>query len=103
MRITTLANNQAVYEDRFSCAFCSYGTEIAQYKRSEIELKFTPAWNYSHTTTKYLYKFLDEYVIPMADKKISDLVESCLNSSNKRKAFQDAIDKGLIKLVEDLD
>lgn len=55
----TLANNHVVIETDCRRAFFSYGTLIAEYRLATEELYLTAYWDYSKTTSKYLYKFID--------------------------------------------
>ncbi len=74
MKMKTLANNQTVVEKEFETAtFYSYDTEIAGLKWNNEkygwELDYvTSAWDYSRTTTRYVYAFLREYNIRFETK-----------------------------------
>lgn len=74
MKMKTLANNQTVVEKEFETAvFFSYDTEIAGLKwnsdKHGWELDYvTSAWDYSRTTTRYLYAFLREFNIRFETK-----------------------------------
>ena len=65
--------------------FQSYTSCIADYNMNTKELVLYPKYNYSRTTSKYLYQFLKEYT-------------DC-NITNK-KELEEALKNGVIQLVE---
>ena len=66
--------------------FQSYTSCIAEYNMNTEELILYPKYNYSRTTSKYLYQFLREYT-------------NC-NITCKKK-LEEALKNGIIQLVEE--
>lgn len=71
--------NQFVLEDSENNQdyFQSYQSMICKVDRKEKTITFGSDWDYSITTLKHLYKFLDEYTClsDMNKKKINDLIK----------------------------
>lgn len=66
--------------------FQSYTSCIAEYNIENGSLKLYPKYNYSRTTSKYLYQFLQEY---------TDCNITC------KKELEKVINNGIIQLVEE--
>lgn len=66
--------------------FQSYTSCIADYNMNTKELVLYPKYNYSRTTSKYLYQFLKEY---------TDYNITC------KKELEKTINNGVIQLVEE--
>ena len=80
--------NQFIMRDfKGNVFFQSYNTVIAHYNFKTEKLIVSEAWNYSVTTTKYFYMFLEEYTGVKLPK-------------NKKKCIQDKIKDKSIKLVK---
>lgn len=96
MKVEQLENkNQFVIYTGDARIFQSYNSVIAIYER-EKPLLLGKDWDYSKTTLKHLYIFLEHYVYcDIWDNRI----KYC---KNKRKAIQEAINEGLIKYDEEL-
>lgn len=78
------ANNKIVFQ--------SYDSIIAIYDKEKRTLKLGKYWDYSNTTRKHLYIFLYRFCCGV------DGVYEAINSTNKRKAIQELINKKIIKL-----
>ena len=96
MKVEQLENkNQFIIYTGDTRIFQSYNSVVAIYKNGE-GLTLGRDWDYSKTTLKHLYIFLDKYVY-------CDVWENSIKyCNNKRKALQEAINKSLIKYEEDL-
>lgn len=96
MKVYQLENlNQFVIKHGGYTYFQSYNSLIAvyhyDYEKGIYELTLGGNWDYSMTTLKHLYLFLQEY--------------TCINidsQKNKRQAIQNLIDKGVIKYDKDM-
>lgn len=66
--------------------FQSYTSCIAKYNMNTEKLILYPKYNYSRTTSKYLYQFFKEY---------TDCNITC------KKELEEAINNGIIQLVEE--
>lgn len=93
--------NQFILEDDKQLIFQSYNSIIAVYDKENDEMVLGYDWNYSTTTSKYLYKFIDTYFY-YGNSKYKDLSKDLCNSNNKRNTIKKAIENGLIKLDEEL-
>lgn len=80
--------NQFIIRTDEGVVFQSYDSVIAIYKNGVLTLGCD--WDYSNTTRKHLYLFIDEYV------SISELYYLS-NEKNKRLFIQKLIDKKIIK------
>lgn len=80
--------NQFVIFDYTNCiiTFQSYTSCIADYNINTKKLVLYPNYNYSRTTSKYLYQFLKEY--------------TDYNITNK-KELENALKNDIIQLVEE--
>lgn len=87
--------NQFLIKGDNGTIFQSYESTIANINKDGI-LKLFADWDYSHTTIKHLYLFLNDYSY-LLNYETRCEVNDALNSSNKRKAIQKLIDKKLIK------
>lgn len=52
-------------------------------------------WDYSKTTLKHVYMFVNEFKALLPNKVYSK-IDNALNSNNKHKAFQELIDEKVI-------
>ncbi len=87
--------NQFVIEERERIIFQSYESIVAIYESRSQLLILGRDWDYSRTTTKHLYLFINDYV---CNKEI----EEVNNRTNKREYIQKLIDNGIIKYDENL-
>lgn len=85
--------NQFIIEGEGKKIFQSYDSTIAIIDYQKQTLTFGRDWDYSHTTMKHLYMFLDEEFYL---SNINQDIEKALHTNNKRKALQSLIDKGII-------
>lgn len=99
MKVRQLENkNQFVMEDNKKAIFQSYESVIAEYDKINDILTLGVDWDYSNTTRKYLYIFLEE-IIPRLSQLHEDIT-SALLTKNKRKSIQILIDNNIIKYDE---
>lgn len=96
------AVNQFILEDDKQLIFQSYASIIAVYDKENDEMILGCDWDYSTTTSKYLYKFIDTYFYYKSSSKYNELSKELYNSNNKRNTIKKAIENGLIKLDEEL-
>ena len=75
--------------------FQSYGSLVAVYDRNKQELVLGCDYDYSNTTRKHLYIFINS----VCAYKYYELIA---NKRNKRKAIENAIKTGLIKYDENM-
>lgn len=87
MRIKKYANNQIVINTKDETIFASYESIIAILKNGVLTLGND--WDYSKTTLKYLYKFLNDYFI-------SEEINEAMQKANKKEALQKLIDNNKI-------
>lgn len=101
-KLRTLQNNQTILENDKTIKFFSYNTLIATINKNKQNdnLQFTSKWDYSKTTTKYLYQFLNEYKCQIACNIYTKVVNA-LNDTNKKASFKNLIDSKYIKVVND--
>ena len=91
--------NQFILENDEQLIFQSYNSIIAVYDKENDEMTLGNNWDYSTTTSKYLYKFIDTYFY-YRNSKYNDLSKALCNANNKRNIIKKAIESGLIKLNE---
>lgn len=87
--------NQFVIEEGKRIIFQSYESIIAIYESRSQLLILGRDWDYSRTTTKHLYLFINDYI---CNKEI----EEVNNRTNKREYIQKLIDNGVIKYDKNL-
>lgn len=93
MKVKQFINkNQFVIEGEGKTIFQSYDSTIAKIENRSLTLY--PDWDYSKTTLKHLYLFLDYYLC-LLDFDYRTLVLEVLNSSNKKQTINKLINKGL--------
>lgn len=94
MKVIQLYNkNQFVIKGDKKIVFQSYNSVIAILENGDLTLGCY--WDYSTTTSKYLYMFLNEYYC-------TDEIYEALNKNNKKQAIQKLIDNGYIAYDENL-
>jgi len=79
--------------------FQSYESTIAVIEDNSLTLGKN--WDYSHTTLKHLYLFLNDYIWGLK-LEIKEALQEALNTPNKRAAIQKLIDKNIIQYNENL-
>ena len=85
--------NQFVLEANGLIVFQSYDSTIAIIEDGELTVGRN--WDYSTTTSKHFYWFLEEYYYNIE-------IQNALQKPNKRKAIQKLIDNGYINYDENL-
>lgn len=83
--------NQFVIHNENYYYFQSYESLIATYDIITKELTLYKDWNYSKTTLKHLYIFINNYTN-------ADLSNKICNATNKKSKIESLIKKGLIKV-----
>lgn len=99
-KLRTIQTNQTILENDKTIKFFSYNTLIAIINKNKQNnnLQFTNYWDYSKTTTKYLYQFLNEYKNKISNNIYTKVVDA-LDSTNKKVSFKNLIDNKIIKLI----
>lgn len=77
----------------------SYNSKVVEIKNGKITLGRD--WNYSTTTSKHVYAFIDEYAYGY-DMDGNSIRIELRNSNNKRKYIQKLIDNNIIKYDEEM-
>lgn len=100
-KLTTIKNNQTILENDKITKFFSYNTLIATINKNKQNnnLEFTNYWNYSQTTLKYLYQFLEMYKSRLANNIYTKVINA-LDCTNKKASLQTLIDAKIIKLAK---
>ena len=94
--------NQFIIEDENKIIFQSYESTIAIYNRKTHSLTLGKNWDYSTTTSKYLYMFITDYTY-IKDKEENCFIDYKLNNvANKRAYIQKLIDREVINYSEGL-
>ena len=95
MKVSQFYNkNQFIIVDDDKIVFQSYQSTIAKIEKGILTL-YTD-WDYSHTTRKHLYWFLDEYSY-LLTKELKEKFSTFIILKNKREFIQNLIDSGMIK------
>ncbi len=79
--------------------FQSYESTIAIIENGSLTLGRD--WDYSKTTSKHLYLFLNDYLWGL-DTEIKNAIIEALEKTNKRAAIQKLIDEKIINYNENL-
>ena len=95
MKVKQLENkNQFILEDDKKLIFQSYESTIAIYDKKKQNIIFGEDWDYSNTTRKHLYIFIDQK-LPL-NENTNELIKTKY-TNNRKKAIQQLInDKKLI-------
>lgn len=88
--------NQFIIVTNGKKVFQSYDSTICIIDYSNKTITLGHDWDYSKTTSKHLYLFLDMYATD------NNLVDELRNSKNKRKVINKYIDDELINYDENL-
>ena len=100
MKVRNLENkNQFILEDEKTIIFQSYDSTIAIYNKNSKVIVLGRDWDYSKTTLKHLYLFIDEIID--YNEKTRDLINTRLKS-NRKKAIQKLIDTDAIQYSDNL-
>lgn len=89
--------NQFIIENEKNMYLQSYNSIIAKISGNGT-LWLGKDWNYSKTTLKYLYKFIEENKNKLNDC-LHDNFRSLQNINNKKKYIQKLIDNGMINII----
>lgn len=84
--------NQFIIFDETKVTFKSYQSIVAVVEDDAVTLGID--WDYSQTTLRHLYMFLDEYA--------NNIYQLISNKPNKKQAIKQLIDDKIIKYDENL-
>ena len=79
--------------------FQSYNSTIAIIENDQLTLGRD--WDYSKTTLKHLYYFLNDYIYGL-NFELREAIQQALKSNNTKKAIQKLIDQNIIEYNENL-
>lgn len=93
MRIKQLENKNQfiILGDNGEIEFQSYDSIIAKISKTGT-LEFSERWDYSKTTLKHLYIFLEEYLYNLDSFIQNDIKKILFYSKNKKRDIQKLID-----------
>ena len=86
--------NQFIIYDNKSIIFQSYTSTIAKINKTKKTLTLYADWDYSNTTRKHLYLFLNDY-----GRLINYITNDINYTNNKRAYIQKLIDNKIIKYI----
>ena len=90
MKVKNLCNkNQFIMEDDKKIIFQSYDSIIAIYNKKKETIILGKNWNYSNTTRKHLYIFIDQE-LPL-NENTKELINTKY-TNNRKKSIQELID-----------
>lgn len=92
-KVNLMTDNQAAIISDNMYIFQSYNQPICKYSEDSNELTVTTLWNFSKTTTKWFYRFLDLYCGSWSKTK------EILTAKTKSKVVENLIKTGAIKVV----
>ena len=85
MQVQQLYNkNQFIITNNNLIVFQSYNSTIAEYDENQKTLKIFYDWDYSKTTLKHFYLFLQDYLTDF----YNDFLQ---NQTNKKQAFENLL------------
>lgn len=100
MKVKQLQNkNQFLMEDEKKIIFQSYESTIAEYDKKKEQLTIGRHWDYSKTTAKHFYIFIDE-ILPY-NENTKEIIQT-KNETNRKKAIQKLIDKKIVKYKKEM-
>lgn len=88
--------NQLIIYGKNEIVFQSYESTIATIKKGTLTLGKN--WNYSNTTRKHLYLFLEDYSYKIEDDAQRLEIKEALRSTNKKEAIKKLIANKIIKV-----
>ena len=88
-------NNISFNDDNKKIYFLSYESKIAVIEKGFLTL--FEKWDYSQTTQKFLYKFLNDNINHIKDETQKHYILMCINSNNKKSMLQRFINLKYIK------
>lgn len=93
--------NQFIMNDEKKIVFQSYDSIIAVIDKKSGKVVFGKDWDFSKTTRKHLYMFLNDYKYEIgADLYAAIFRGGFQYSKNKREFLQKLIDQKIIKIKE---
>lgn len=97
MKVEQLENkNQFVILGNYGeIEFQSYNSIIAKISKTGT-LEFSERWDYSKTTLKHLYIFLEKYLYNLDSFIQNDIIAILFHSKNKKRDIQKLINDGKI-------
>lgn len=99
MKVENFYNkNQFIIRGEEKTVFQSYKSEIAEINKNG-ELTLGIDWDYSITTLKHLYLFLNDYIC-LTNNEVRKYIEKLPTKKNKKAYIQKLIDDGIIKYNE---
>ena len=87
--------NQFIITGENKTIFQSYDSTIAEIN-GDRKLKLFADWDYSHTTLKHLYLFINDFGY-LLTRDLRDSLWGLSETKNKRQYIQNLIDKKIIK------
>lgn len=87
--------NQFIIMGDNKIVFQSYNSTIAEIN-GDGKLKLFIDWDFSHTTMKHLYLFINDYLNRLSEDLKKELCKLS-ETKNKKKHIQNLIDKKIIK------
>ena len=91
--------NQFIINTEKEITFQSYDSTIATINKKTGVLTFGADWDYSHTTLKHLYLFLNDYKNEIEGFIYSRIFHKGFDTSKNKRAFlQNLIDNKIIKV-----
>lgn len=98
LKVSQLENkNQFLIETPTAIYFQSYDSVCAKFDFKKRTLYLNKDWDYSHTTRKHLYIFINDYCYS------SVLEDMVIYAKNKRQAIKRLIKDKIIKISKKLD
>ena len=93
--------NQFIMNDDKKIIFQSYDSIVAVIDKKSGEIVFGNDWDYSNTTRKHLYLFLNDYKNEIEYFQYSKIFFGGFDDSkNKRQFLKNLIDQKIIKIKE---
>lgn len=93
--------NQFIMNDDKKIVFQSYDSIIAVIDKKTGKIVFGKDWDFSNTTRKHLYLFLNDYKNEIASFQYSKIFHGGFDDSkSKRQFLKNLIDQKIIKIKE---
>lgn len=93
--------NQFIMNDEKKIIFQSYDSIVAVIDKKSGKIVFGNDWDYSNTTRKHLYLFLNDYKNEIEYFQYSKIFHGGFDDSkSKRQFLQNLIDQKIIKIKE---
>lgn len=94
-----ITKNQFLIKSKGKTTFQSYNSIIAIIKNGVLTLGKN--WNYSQTTSKYLYLFIETYFYQLGNEQ-RKIFLNFEEEKNKKQFLQSLIDKKIIKIIKEV-